>query len=278
VGIWHTVQQGECVWSLGRKYKIPWKRIWNDSENEPLRSRRGNPNVLSPGDRVFIPDKTRKQESCPTEQRQKFILSEGLSARVAIQNLYHEPLPDIEYHFVIDGEPQSIKKTGADGVAEQRLPKSVQSLVLVLPWGDLPVELGMLDPANTVRGAQQRLKNLGLDPGTLSGTVDEDTARAIREFQEIESEHLEVSGKLDRKTIRRLREKHDGEVLQAQEELESNTEQLGTERTQDSVSESAADEMEDPAEEIPYDIAELWDVVDPDLIDVFQSDALDQSE
>ena len=52
------------------------------------------------------------------------------------------------------------------------------------------------------RLAEQRLTGLGLKPGTVDGTFDEDTRRALRRYQD--ARRLRVSGYLDQATLVRL--------------------------------------------------------------------------
>ena len=68
----YTVKQGDCCSSLGYKFGIPWKKIWDHANNAALRQKRKTPDVLFPGDTIFIPDKTLKEEPCSTEQLHKF--------------------------------------------------------------------------------------------------------------------------------------------------------------------------------------------------------------
>jgi len=240
----HNVRQGECLWKIARRYKIPWKTIWNHGQNRPLRNKRGNPNILCPGDKLFIPDQKPKEVSGDTEKKHKFRLPGNHSVRVIICDFWHQPKSGIKYHFVVNGEPGETRETEADGAAFERLPNDVENLVLVLPWGKISILLGTLDPANTTTGMQQRLANLGFDPGPIDGVIGPKTLRAIREFQEIE--HLEVTGQVDRNTIRQLRQVHEAELLSDQEELEVSAPEASEECiTGESVLRSVADEMED---------------------------------
>ncbi|MGB9698788.1 MAG: LysM peptidoglycan-binding domain-containing protein [Thermodesulfobacteriota bacterium] len=52
----YTVKQGDCLSSIGEKYGIFWEKIWNQPKNDKLKEKRKNPNILYPGDVIFIPD------------------------------------------------------------------------------------------------------------------------------------------------------------------------------------------------------------------------------
>ena len=58
----HTVKPGDDIPSLSARYKLRrWQQIWDHSGNAELRTLRGDPSMLNPGDRVSIPDPERKQ-------------------------------------------------------------------------------------------------------------------------------------------------------------------------------------------------------------------------
>jgi N-acetylmuramoyl-L-alanine amidase len=66
------------------------------------------------------------------------------------------------------------------------------------------LELGGLDPCDTVSGIQARLENLGYDPGPIDNVMGPLTSAAISAFQEDEND-LNVNGKEDDEdTIKRL--------------------------------------------------------------------------
>lgn len=55
----HTVRAGENLTVIAKKYGYPdWRTIYNDPKNADFRRKRPNPNLILPGDLLFIPDKT----------------------------------------------------------------------------------------------------------------------------------------------------------------------------------------------------------------------------
>lgn len=103
----------------------------------------------------------------------------------------------------------------ADGLVEADIPKDATSCTLTMWLEDFPdgptrtwlVNLEPLAPPNEVRGAQQRLRNLGYYDGSDSGTLDEPTEVALRHFQE-DMLPQAVTGKLDPPTVLALRTVH----------------------------------------------------------------------
>jgi len=69
----YTIQEGDCVSSIASKAGFLWTTVWNHANNASLKQLRTDPNVLNPGDQIFIPDLTPKVLPKPTEQRHKFV-------------------------------------------------------------------------------------------------------------------------------------------------------------------------------------------------------------
>jgi N-acetylmuramoyl-L-alanine amidase len=214
MGTWVTVRRDETLSKLGARAKIPWKKIWDHPENAALKRARGNPNILLVGDRVFVPDLERHEESCATEERHRFRTGSSMALRVRLVGAAHEPLAGIAYAFTVNHVRGEEKTTGDDGVAEVDVADDVEMAVLHLPWGDVPVLVGVLSPANTVRGVQERLKNLGINPGPIDGVYGPMTAAGIRQFQRCEG--MMITGVIDEELVRRLRSVHESETLDAE--------------------------------------------------------------
>ncbi len=214
MGEWHTVQRGECLSELGERHRIPWKKIWDHSENETLREKRADPNVLFPGDRIFIPEVEIKQEPGATAKKHSFTKPGGHEIRVAVLDFVHKPLVGVTFQFSIDGAPEPESKTDSDGLAKVKVKHATSRVQLRLPWKTFAVNIGDLDPANTISGVQQRLLNLGFDPIWIDNIWGPKTAKALREFQESQrSRGIKVTGRPDEATVKRLRELHDNVLL-----------------------------------------------------------------
>ena len=63
----HIVKQGDCISNIAYQHGHFPDTIWNDSKNSDLRQKRKDPNVLLPGDVVYIRDIEAKEESCASE-------------------------------------------------------------------------------------------------------------------------------------------------------------------------------------------------------------------
>src|SRR4051812_46554858 len=72
---WHTVAQGECLSSLAAQNNLAgWRSIYDRSENASFRAKRPNPNVIYPGDQVYIPDPDPGSINKPTDKKHTFTL------------------------------------------------------------------------------------------------------------------------------------------------------------------------------------------------------------
>jgi Putative peptidoglycan binding domain len=181
----HVVRQGECVASIAADYGAPAKKVWNAPENDELREKRDSPNVLLPGDRVFINDQDRKDEACATEQRHRF-RKHGQPVYLRLQFLdMGEARAGEKYTLKIDGRLIE-GTTDGEGKIEVVIPARAEEAVLRLGekarGEDYVLRLGELDPVTEPSGVQARLSHLGYRCGE-PGKMDELTRRAVREFQ-----------------------------------------------------------------------------------------------
>ena len=207
----HTVKQGESLNGIALKYGFEWKKLWDLSENQALKEKRGDPNVLLEGDEVFYPEKEKKNESGGTEACHSFKLpGVPFELRLELLNADHEPLKDAEWYCEIDGKATEPKKTGSDGKVLQKLPARASNVKLFVNGFEFPLKLRHLDPANTVTGIQQRLANLGYEPGAIDGILGPNTRASLARFQlDYADADLQPTGYPDEKTVKHLRLIHE---------------------------------------------------------------------
>jgi N-acetylmuramoyl-L-alanine amidase len=200
----HTVKSGDCISSIAFENGFFPDTIWNHPENAALKADRVDPNVLLPGDQVFVPDKTEKQELCVTNKRHVF-RRRGVPQFVKIQMRFMEkPWANLEYTFVVGNERRA-GKTNGDGWLREPIPPNAKMATLILYDGtEYQLELGTLRPADEIVGVQDRLKNLGYYHGPASGTLDEETRIAISDFQR--THELAETGEVDGQTRKLLQE------------------------------------------------------------------------
>lgn len=220
----HAVKQGEHVSGIAAVYGFSsYRSIWNHPENENLKKLRKNPNVLYPGDSLYIPDRETREEAKQTEQRHTFKKTAGeVVLRVKVLDLQNRA----------QSEPGSINSHGVhrdlsdkgDGVLQGEIPANLKSAFLFFPWSGkekepspdlrIPISIGALDPITERSGQRQRLNNLGY----FAGFSEKSEAQFIRALQEFQCDHLtdikkhdpkkEVDGVFDQATRAVLEQKH----------------------------------------------------------------------
>ncbi len=205
----YMVKQGDCMVSIAEKYGMHWETIWNDPKNDELRKLRKDPMVLYSEDRVFITEKRMKTESALTEQRHRFV-RKGVPPWIKIRiSAEGQPLAGEPYRFFLEDRILEGSATG-EGYVEVPVPSGVQQGILFVGEGskamEMDVNLGGLDPVDSTIGIQERLSNLGLEPGMVDGIMGPNTRAALRRFQKLNE--LEPTGELDEKTRDKLKETH----------------------------------------------------------------------
>jgi len=190
----YIVKQGDYLAKIADDHGLhSLDVIWNHADNADLKSLRVNPNVLFPGDKVVIPELEVREESGATEKRHRFRLNaSALKLRVKVLDYARMPVKDAEAIVWLDADFETTT-TDASGMLEREVSPVVQSGRLRITTDQLPIALevdlniGHLDPVNTVQGQIGRLNNLGYDAGPVRAPLiadDKDQVKsAIEEFQ-----------------------------------------------------------------------------------------------
>jgi hypothetical protein len=194
----HTVKQGECLPRIARQYGFSdYLTVYNDPGNAALRQKRPNPNVLYPGDVVFIPDKVKKQVSKPTTQVHQFVLTTTVRMlRIVVKGLDGKPMASKPYQLDVEGNTTT-GVIGGDGLIEKAIPFDAENGSLTVGRFTWPLAIAHLNPVDEadddgVTGIQARLSNLGYQPGPVDGILGPLTEAAIMAFQVDSS--LDVDG------------------------------------------------------------------------------------
>src|SRR5258708_39125129 len=97
----HIVEQGDTIPSLAFQYGMFSDTLWNHSENSSLRKLRKDPNVLLPGDKVFVPDKKLKQVDKADGARYRF-KRRGVPMKFRVQLLDKDRKPRANLKYSLD--------------------------------------------------------------------------------------------------------------------------------------------------------------------------------
>jgi hypothetical protein len=198
----HTVIQGEHIPGIAKQNGFrDFLTIWNHPSNAALKKLRKNPNILFPGDQVFVPALVPKTEDRPTTAVHKFqVSSKKLKLRIVLKDFDNQPIPNTTCSLQVQGASHSLITTAA-GLIECEIDPTDQDGVLKVPSLDLeyPIKIGYLNPVLESPGTKERLMNLGY--------LNPDQPSAIEEFQ---CDHqLKVTGILDESTKTKLEQVHD---------------------------------------------------------------------
>ena len=204
----YQVRQGDCLTSIAFRAGFDRETLWNHPKNAGLQRKRMDPNVLMPGDVVFIPERAAKQVDGETEVRHSF-RRKRVPAKLGIRLMaFGLPRRNVEYILEIDGE-MIRGTTDEEGYLECSIkPQASRGKLIVEPGenkDEYTVTLGGIDPIDEVSGLQGRLINLGYDC-EMTGELDDRTKTAISLFQK---EHdLEPTGEPDPRTREELERVH----------------------------------------------------------------------
>jgi hypothetical protein len=194
----YQVKQGDCIFSIAFEHGFFADTIWNHPNNEDLKEKRKDPNVLMPGDTVYVPDKRPREYSEATNQVYKY-RCKNTPKTFQIQFKYLDtPIKNIDYKLTIDGKEFDGKTDGEGWLKQSILPNAKLAKVTFADGTEYDLKLGDLDPVEEIFGVQQRLGVLGLYSGNCGGKLDDETKASIKVFQF--TNDLEISGEADEKT------------------------------------------------------------------------------
>lgn len=196
-----------------------WRTIWEAPENAALRDARSDRNILCPGDIIHVPARREKEERGATDLIHRFKrLGVPLFIRFRALEPDGGPISDAPYLLTV-GRRAYQGRTDADGYLECYIAPTARTAVLSVdvptPEGENAQEtetlewhigLGGLRPADTIAGAQARMRNLGKYSGASDGEANPAFSDALKRFQEANA--LEPTGELDEATADVLREAH----------------------------------------------------------------------
>lgn len=210
----YEVEQGDTMVSIAHRYGFrDWRTIYDHPDNAELKETRPNPDVLSPGDQVFIPDKQEQEFMCVTNERHRFTLKAlKASFRVVLRDPFGVPFDDVKYVLEVEGETIEGRLSNGELTCEVS-PTAREANLTVWPDDANPdytyqwvLQLGHLNPITTISGAKARLSNLGYPCSIDTDELDESTVEAVKAFQA--KYGLSVTGTFDDPTLKKIESLH----------------------------------------------------------------------
>ncbi len=182
-----TINAGDSTSSIAFERGLFPETVWQHPENAKLRSLRKDPNILLPGDELFVPDRSERVEHCATNATHTFV-RRGIPEffRLKVLDLAGKPWPNAPYRWKSEsGEAEG--RTDGQGNLEQRILPSDRSARLVVGTPpevmELEVQLGRLDPIESLSGVRQRFANLGIEVDVDGDGITPALQRATRAFR-----------------------------------------------------------------------------------------------
>lgn len=215
----HHVRDGDTLLRIAGLYGFRnWKTIYDHEQNETLRQERPDPNVLYPGDVIFIPDKEPFSRRCEPCQRHTFVIQATPMAWFRTALLNDDGLPATGVRYVLTAGREVLEgATTDDGLVEQQIRPDVDTVELKawLDGDDKAPEVWHIalqppPPITEIEGLQVRLRNLGFPcgDGSPTGVLDDTTRTALRDFQ-VHIGHPDPTGEPDALTREALTALHD---------------------------------------------------------------------
>jgi N-acetylmuramoyl-L-alanine amidase len=189
-----------------------YNTIYQHPQNADFRRRRPDPNIIFPGDRIFIPPTREKHHEGRAGQGHRFVVrATTRELKIAMEDFAGKRVAGAAYELVIEGVTYTGTTTG-DGLVVQRIRVDAEEGTLQVGTDLWPLKIGHLNPMENaaddgVSGMQARLRNLGYNPGPVDGVLGPRTTAAIRAFQR-DNAPLVVDGICGPRTRAKLREKH----------------------------------------------------------------------
>ena len=208
----HSVKQGEHLSqaNLARGahgFRSRYLTIWDHPNNAGLKKLRQDPNILLPGDGLFIPDKQSKTLTGDTGMTHVFKVEiPKLELRIALLDFCEQPLASVACALDIEGAVAQLNTDGKGSIRKPIAADSERGAVRLeaLDLDYWTIAIGHMDPVEEDSGLRARLRNLGYDAGPLGFDDAGELKSAVEEFQ---CDHgLKVNGTIDGTTRDKLRE------------------------------------------------------------------------
>jgi len=210
----HTVAQGETLLRIAKQYGYQTsKALYNHPSNAEFKALRPDPNLIYPGDKITIPQKKEKFIPLRTNSINSFVV-QNEKEYFRLQVSYDDGDDVAGKRVVLNIGSQTIDTVlQSDGLIEVELNNNdalTGTIDLYLNEGETTptksfnVQIGNLDPIDTLSGVQGRCNMLGFNCGTVDGVMGKKTRIGVKEFQ---YEHnLDIDGIPGPKTKAKLQQ------------------------------------------------------------------------
>jgi len=208
----YVVRAGDYLTRIAFRAGMKVADIWDHPKNADLKKLRKSPDILHPGDLLFIPDVPASAKDVTVGETHTFqAVVPTVDVELAVTQTDADApgknvLAGMAYRVL--GGPEELTGTvPSDGLIKLKVPVTVAVVRLVIEEAgvEYPVVVGGMDPESERSGWGKRLANLGfLDDHEVDETFD--LAPSLRAFQR--AHNLPQTGEADDATRKALEDKH----------------------------------------------------------------------
>ncbi len=208
----YVVRQGDYLASIAHALVFDPDEVWDHPKNADLKKLRPNPNMLCPGDLLFVPDQPRDPLPLSVGGANQFGATVPTATVALVFRTDGKPIAGEP--FTVEGLPSEVTGTSdGDGKVKFDVPVTVREVRVVFAQKELAyvVRVGDLDPIEEHSGIRARLAHLGFFPWSLEEEAEGDAPGAhdrlaISIFQRTKG--LSVTGEIDDATRAALLSAH----------------------------------------------------------------------
>ena len=220
----YTVEQGDYLQKIASSHGFnDYKEIYKHPENSEFRKKRPDPNIIFPGDEIYIPENSECRQYKSNQSYVIKVKKKSFLFKMQLKASLNKILSIVKYEISTDGGAQNTyakQYSSADRHTQSLLSKGIieeeillkEETAVIKIWlkeenGDesfsFDVKFGHLDPPEEVTGIQSRLHSLGFYGGRIDGDIGEKTRSALCRFQKENS--IDVTGEPDGQTIKMIK-------------------------------------------------------------------------
>lgn len=195
----YVVRQGDYLTKLAFVHGFDVDEVWGHEKNKALAELRKDPNVLAPGDVIYLPVKPKEGLPIQKGATNKYVAK---VPKVPVNLRFQDasgPMGNVK--FVVEGGLATPAEgtTDGEGKIKLRVPAYVRELRVRFPEEDRTsvVRIGDLDPLEERSGIAARLAQLGYLSAPRPGRelTDARLSAALHAFQEAQG--IEPTGEAD---------------------------------------------------------------------------------
>ena len=167
----YVIKQGDYLTKLAFTLGFDASVVWRDAANKALKDRRPDPDLLCPGDVLFVPDRAPRAIPLATHAVNRLAATvPTVKIDLSFQNRVTGPLANEPYVIAGLADDQS-GVTDSNGRVTFEAPVTAREVEIIFPNSDIayPVRIGNLDPIEEPSGVRMRLEHLGYSPWYLAG-------------------------------------------------------------------------------------------------------------